>query len=662
MSTAIDLLSIVGAGLAFAVAMVGSAIGGETEAKDATEETRKVNSGLSQQLPFENKEDFDDAQRGFIAPLQENGVIRDKGGEICWDLTRFSFIKPESVPPDTVNPSLWRQAQLLMNAGLFKVTDRIYQVRSADLSNITFIEGDQGIIVIDPLITAETAKASLDLYYQHLPKKPVVAVIYTHSHIDHYGGVKGVTSEEEVNAGKVKIVAPDGFLKAALDENVMAGNAMSRRASYMYGNLVPPGPKGMVGSGLGITTSTGTVTLIPPTDIITRTGQELTLAGIKFEFQIVPDTEAPAEMHFFLPELKTLCTAENCTHTLHNLYTLRGAKIRDALAWSKYLNEALNRWGDRSEVLLSVHHWPVWGNDKVINRIKKQRDMYRYIHDQTLRLANQGYTMIEIAEILELPEPLAMEWFNRGYYGSLNHDVKSVYVKYLGWFDGNPANLHPLTPVEASKRYVEFMGGSDAILEKARAYYDKGEYRWVAQVVNHVVFADPKNKKARELQADTLEQLGYQSESGPWRNFYLSGAQELRKGLAKSASATTASPDSIRAMPLDLFFDYLGIRLNGPKAAKANMILNWDFTDTKERYTVILENSVLNHTANAQAKHADVTITLKRTTLNELILKETTVADKVASGELQVDGDAKKIGELFSYMDTFDFWFNIVTP
>lgn len=659
---AVDILSVLACALIFAIASVGIATGDGVEPKDATPETKRINSSVSMDLPFANKEDFEDAKRGFIAPLADKGLIRGKDGEVAWDLTRFSFIKPGAAPPDSVNPSLWRQAQLLMQAGLFKVTDRIYQVRSADLSNITFIEGDKGIVVVDPLITTETAKAALDLYYQHRPKKPVVAVIHTHSHVDHFGGVKGVTSEEDVKAGKVKIVAPDGFLKAALDENVMAGNAMSRRAGYMYGNIVPPGPKGMVGAGLGITTSKGTVTLIPPTDVIVKTGQEMTLGGLKFVFQMVPDTEAPAEMHFFLPELKTLCTAENCTHTLHNLYTLRGAKIRDALAWSKYLNEALVRWGDKSEVLLSVHHWPVWGNKKVIDRIKKQRDMYRYIHDQSLRLANKGYTMIEIAEILELPEALAKEWYNRGYYGSVNHDAKSVYVRYLGWFDGNPANLHPLPPVEASQRYVEFMGGVDAVVEKAREYYDKGDYRWVAQVLNHAVFADPANRAARELQADTLEQLGYQAESGPWRNFYLSGARELREGLAKTDLASTASPDSLRAMPLDLFFDYLGIRLNGPKAAKAKITLNFDFTDTKDRYLLILENGVLNHTPDAQAKKADVTVTLTRDALNRLIVGTAQLEASVKSGDIKIDGDKAKLKELFSYMDTFDYWFNIVTP
>ena len=636
---------------------VGAQPGGE-----ASKQTQKANAAVLKKLPFAGKEDFADAQRGFIAPLPNSGIIRGKDGKPIWDLSRFAFIKEDAAAPDTVNPSLWRQSQLLMYAGLFQVTDRIYQVRSADLSNITFIEGDTGIIVVDPLISTETARAALKLYYQHRPKKPVVAVLYTHSHVDHFGGVKGVVSEEEVKGGKVKIIAPEGFLQAALAENVMAGPAMSRRASYMYGVLLPPGPTGQVTAGLGVTTSTGSVTLIPPTDTITQTGQEMAIDGLKFVFQMVPDTEAPAEMHFYLPQLKVLCTAENCTHTLHNLYTLRGAKIRDALAWSKYLNAALERWGNVSEVLLSVHHWPVWGQERIVDRLKKQRDLYRYLHDQTLRLANQGYTMLEIGEMMELPQGLAQEWSARGYYGTVNHNVKSVYVKYLGWFDGNPAHLHPLPPVEASKRYVEFMGGAKAVMAKARKYFDHGEYRWVAEVMNHVVFADPQNTAAREFQAQALEQLGYQAESGPWRNFYLSGAQELRQGVAKEELGATGSPDSIKAMPLNLFFDYLGIRLNGPKAAGQTMVLNWHCPDTKEQYVLTLENGALNHTAQKQAQDADATVTLNRAALNEVILGQASLAAKIDSGEIKIEGKKEKLQELFSLMDKFNNRFNIVTP
>ena len=636
---------------------------GAQQGGGATAATQKINAAVLRQLPFANKQDFEDARRGFIAPLPDNGVIRDKEGKPVWDMSGFSFIKEGAAAPETVNPSLWRQSQLLMYAGLFQVTDRVYQVRGADASNISFIEGDTGIIVVDPLISAECARAALNLYYQHRPRKPVVAVIYSHSHVDHYGGVKGVVSEDDVKAGKVKIVAPDGFLKAAVDENVMAGTAMSRRAGYMYGLILPPGPRGKVAMGLGPTVSTGTVTLIPPTDVITKTGQEMVLDGLKFVFQLAPDTEAPAEMHFYLPQLQLLCPAENCSHNLHNLYTLRGAKTRDALAWSKALNETLERWGNESEVMLNVHHWPIWGRERIVDRLKKQRDMYRYLHDQTLRLANQGYTMVEIAEMIRLPQGLAKEWYARGYYGTVNHNVKGVYVKYLGWFDGNPANLHPLPPVEASKRYVEFMGGAAAVIKKAQKYYDKGEYRWVAEVVNHVVFAEPKNAAARELQAKALEQLGYQAESGPWRNFYLSGAQELRAGVNKLETGTTASPDTIRAMPLGLLFDYLGVRLNGPKAEGKTITLNWNFTDTREQYVLALENGALNHTAHKQVKDAEATFTLTRAAFDEFILGgKPELEAMMASGDLKVEGQKEKLGELLSLMDNFDPWFNIVTP
>ena len=624
--------------------------------------TQKINAAVLQQLPLTDKQDFEDARRGFIAPLPEGGVIRTKDGNLAWDLSSFGFIKEGAPAPETVNPSLWRQSQLLTYAGLFKVIDRVYQVRGADASNIEFIEGDTGIIVVDPLISAECAQAALDLYYQHRPKKPVVAVIYSHSHLDHYGGVKGVVSEDDVKAGKVKIIAPDGFMKAAVDENVMAGTAMGRRAGYMYGVFLPPGPQGKVTSGLGLTISTGTVTLIPPTDIITRTGQELTLDGLKFVFQMAPDTEAPAEMHFYIPQLKLLCPAENCCHNLHNVYTLRGAKIRDALAWSKALNETLERWGDQSEVMLNVHHWPVWGQARIVDRLKKQRDLYRYLHDQTLRLANEGYTMTEIAEMIQMPESLAKEFYCRGYYGSVNHNVKAIYVKYLGWFDGNPANLHPLPPEEASKRYVEFMGGAAAVIKKAQEYYDKGDYRWVAEVMNHVVFADPNNKAAKELQARALEQLGYQAESGPWRNFYLTGAQELRHGMGKM-SGTSASLDTIRAMPMELIFDYLGVRLNGPKAEGKTITINWNFTDTKEQYVLALENGALNHTADKQAKEADATLTLTRAALDEAIRGgKPKLEAEIASGDIKLEGNKEKVGELLSLMDKFDPMFNIVTP
>ena len=629
--------------------------------KPATEATKAANQAVLQSLPFANTQSFDDAQRGFIAPLSEE-VIKTQDGRPVWNPKQYAFIQPGANAPDTVNPSLWRQSQLVNLSGLFKVADRIYQVRNQDLSNLSIVEGDTGLVIMDPLISAETAKAALDLYYQHRPKKPVVAVIYSHSHADHYAGVRGVVDEADVKAGKIQIYAPDGFLDAAVAENVMAGTAMSRRASYMYGNLLPPDPKGQVGAGLGMTTASGTITLIPPTNIITKTGQKEKIAGLTFEFLLAPGSEAPSEMHWHIEELKATSTAENACHTLHNTYSLRGAKIRDPLAWSKYLQATLSRWGAKTEVLFGMHHWPVFGNTAVTKHLKSQRDMYRYINDQTLRLANHGETMIEIGEQVELPKSLADQWSNRGYYGSLNHDVKATYVLYLGWFDGNPATLEAYPPVDASKRYVEFMGGADAVLKNAKASFDKGDYRWVAQVVNHVVFADPKNQAARDLQADALEQLGYQAESGPWRNFYLTGAKELREGVKQLPTPNTASPDTIKAMSLDLFFDYIGMRVNGPKAAGTTITLNFVFPDTKQQYLVELSNGALSHLANQQAQTADATVHLDRATLNEIVLGSTTLEKEITAGRAKVDGDQKKLGELVALLDKFEFWFNIVTP
>jgi alkyl sulfatase BDS1-like metallo-beta-lactamase superfamily hydrolase len=489
-----------------------------------------------------------------------------------------------------------------------------------------------------------------------------VAVIYSHSHVDHYGGVRGVVTEQEVSDGKVKIYAPQGFLEHAVAENVMAGTAMSRRASFMYGNLLPPDPKGQVGAGLGMTTSAGTVTLIPPTDIIERDGQKEKIDGLTLEFLMAPGSEAPSEMHWYIEELKAINTAENACHTLHNTYSLRGAKIREPLPWSKYLNETLNRWGHKADVLYGMHHWPVFGQAQLVSHLKKQRDLYRYINDQTLRLLNHGHTMVEIAEMIELPEDQANYWSNRGYYGSLNHNVKATYVLYLGWFNGNPASLHRLPPVPASKKYVEFMGGADAVLTKARQSFAEGDYRWVAEVVNHVVFADPTNRAARELQADALEQQGYQAEAGPWRNFYLAGAKELREGVKQLPTPNTASPDTVRAMSLDLFFDFIAMKVNGPAAEGKTIDLNWVFTDTRETYLVSLENAVLNHTASVQAPDADATITLTRETLNSVVLGQTTMDAAVSSGEIQIQGDGSKLTELLGLLDEFEFWFNIVTP
>ena len=630
--------------------------------KKATPATKKVNAALLKKLPFANTQDFEDASRGFIAPLPDGGVIKGKDGKPVWDMTKFAFIKEGAPAPETVNPSLWRQMQVTMKGGLFKVVDGLYQVRNADLSNLTIYEGKTGIILADPLISAETAKAALEFYYQHRPKKPVVAVIYSHSHVDHYGGVRGVVDEEDVKAGKVKIVAPEGFLEAAVAENVLAGTAMSRRASYMYGNLLPPSPTGQVGAGLGVTTSTGTVTLISPTDIISKTGQTMNIDGLDFEFMMAPDTEAPAEMHWYIKQFKAVTAAENCCHTLHNTYSLRGAKIRDPLNWSKYLNETIELWGDKAEVMYGMHHWPVWGNDNVIKMLKMARDGYRYINDQTLRLANHGQTLNEIAETFRMPPEVEQHWAMRGYYGSVYHNVKATYVKYLGWFDGNPAHLHILPPVEAGKKYVEFMGGANAVLKKAKEAYGRGEYRWVAEITNHVVFADPNNKAARELNADALEQLGYQSESGPWRNFYLTGAKELRDGVMQLPAPHTSSPDTVSSMSLEMFFDYLGVRLNGEKAGGKQIILNLDIPDTRQKYTLAVENGALSYSAGRHEAKADADVTIPRTVLNSIVLGETTLADQVKTGKVTIKGKKEAVDEFVGMLDKFDFWFNIVEP
>jgi len=629
--------------------------------KKATEATIAINNKLYKKLPFSDKESFNDAHKGFIAPLPQD-TIKGKLGNLIWDPKLFDFIDENMKAPDSVNPSLWRQSKLVNISGLFKVTDGIYQIRNQDLSNMTIVEGDKGITVFDPMISAETAKVGMDLYYSQRGKKDVIAVIYSHSHVDHYGGVRGVIDEADVKSGKIKVYAPLNFLKQAVSENVMAGTAMSRRASYMYGNLLPAENKGQVGAGLGTTTSAGTVTLIPPTDIISKTGEKRIIDGLTYEFLWAPDTEAPTEMLWYIKEKKAFNAAEDATQTLHNTYSLRGSKVRDPLAWSKFLNQAIALWGDDAEVLFSMHHWPIWGNKKLNNHLKLQRDMYRYINDETLRLANHGYTMTEIAEMIQMPKAVDTHFANRGYYGSVNHNTKATYVLYLGWFNGNPATLNELTPVDSSKRYVEMMGGVDAVILKAREFYDKGEYRWVVQVVNHAVFADPDNQPAKNLQADALEQLGYQAESGPWRNFYLTGAKELREGVKQLPTPNTASKDTIRAMSLDSFFDYLAMKLNGPKADGKTIVLNFDFTDTDKKYMIEVTNGVLNHTPDKQSDKADATITLSRTTLNNIVFKDITLQESIDSGKVKIVGNDAKLFEMISYLDSFKFWFNIVTP
>ena len=632
------------------------------EPKEVTNFTKEANEKVLKELPFEDTQDFEDAKRGFIATTPDLEIKGSEGNSV-WDMKSFEFINGKEAP-DTVNPSLWRVAQINNINGLFKVTDKVYQVRGFDASNMTIIEGNTGLIIIDPLIASETAKAALDLYYQNRPKKPVKAVIYSHSHVDHYGGVKGVVTEADVKAGKVKIYAPDGFLQEAVSENVYAGNAMTRRTLYMYGALLPRNEKGLVDTGLGKTNSIGTIGLIQPTDIITKSEDTRIIDGIKIEFLLVPGTEAPSEMIMYFPQFKMVDSAEDATHTLHNLYTLRGAQVRDAAKWWKALDRVMEKYGDQTEIIMAQHHWPKWGKENIDAYLSKQRDAYKYIHDQTLRLMNEGYTMTEVAEMVKLPEELNQEWSLRGYYGSVSHDVKAVYQKYLGWYDSNPANLNPLPPEESAKRYVEFMGGSKAVMKKAKEYYNKGEYRWVAEVMNKVVFAEPNNQEAKNLQADALEQLGYQSETATWRNEYLMGAYELRNGTPKIPGNLGAnSPDTIQSMPINMYLDYMGIRLNAEKAAGKKFSVNWDIPDLKEKYTINLENSVLAYRkVDSFKEKADVTMSMTKATLDSIQTGATTVDKEIESGNIKLTGDAANFKEYLGFFDNFKPDFNIVTP
>jgi linear primary-alkylsulfatase len=628
--------------------------------KSATPITCAHNRSVLGALPFGDRADFEDARRGFIGSLPKV-EFRNADGRVIYSLEDYAFLADEQAP-DTVNPSLWRQARLNMNHGLFQVTDCIYQVRGFDISNMTIIEGARGVIVIDPLISAEIARAGLELYFQHRGRRPVTAVIYSHSHVDHFGGVRGVVDEADVKAGNVAVIAPDRFLEEVTKENVLAGTPMIRRAMFQFGGPLPKGPRGQVDAGLGKVTSRGTVTLIPPTQVIQDAVELHTIDGVEMILQLTPDTEAPAEMHMFYPGLRALNLAENATHNLHNIYPIRGAQVRDANAWAKYLNEARDQFAPKADVVFAQHHWPVWGNARLLDYLAKQRDAYKYLHDQTLRLMNHGFKATEIAERMALPRSLEQEWHVRGYYGTFSHNSKSVYQRYLGWYDANPANLNPLPPVERARKAVAYMGGAEAALARAREDFAKGEYRWVADVMSQVVFAEPENRAARELCADALEQLGYQAESATWRNAYLLGAHELRHGKSAAAVPSRAGGDIVRGLSLDLFFDFLGVRLNGEKAEGKTAVVNWEFPDTGERYALSLQNCALTYLAGRHAPQSDCTVTLDRTTLNRVILREIALPEAMGQGLVKIAGNGAKVAELFGLLDDFSMGFEVIEP
>lgn len=623
----------------------------------ASAATKKHQTQALSALDYTDREDFELAEKGLIAredPLR----IMNEQGQVIWDSTRYDFLNAER--PDTVHPSLWRQAQLNAIHGLFKISDRIYQVRGYDLSNMTIIEGDTGYIIVDPLTSVDAARAAMALVTKTLGDKPLRAILYTHSHGDHFGGVRALADEQSVAQERIQIIAPQGFLEEAASENVIAGNAMMRRVGPMFGLFLPPSPQGHVDSGLGKGLAPGNLTLLPPTDSITQTGDTRVIDGLTFEFQMTPNAEAPAEFIFYLPELRALCVSEEVNGVMHNLYTLRGAKTRDALIWVRHLNETLTLFGDRTDIVFGSHHWPRLG-DAGIEYIEKQRDMYRYLHDQTVRLMNKGFTPLEIANMISLPEALGSEFYNRDYYGTVSHNVRAVYNFYLGYFDGVPAHLNPLPPEQVGALYVDVAGGAEALLTKAQAAYERGEYRWAAELVNHLVFADPENQTARGLLADSYEQMGYQSESGPWRDIYLTGALELRSAGSVNVSRGLNS-DMIPAIPTGLFFDFMGVRFDPSDAADLNARINFTFTDTNEKFALSVKNSVLNNIPDYLHEDADVSLVLTRDLFNQIILKKTSFPKEIITGNVSFSGNPLTLYSVFSRLEEFTPDFNIALP
>jgi len=593
-----------------------------------------------------DRTDFENANRGLIARL-EPGVITAADGKVVYDADVYTRTL-EGDCPDTAHPSLWRQSQLTAIQGLFEVTEGIYQLRGIELSNMTLVEGDAGVIVIDPAVSAEVAAAGLALYRAHRGERPVTAVIYTHSHIDHFGGVLGVVDADT----DVPIVAPAGFLEHAVSENVYAGVAMLRRGMFHTGMGLPVSATGTIGVGLGPGTSTGTVGLIAPTLDITHTGQQETLDGVRIAFQITPGTEAPSEMNFHFPDKRALCLAENVTHNLHNLLTLRGAEVRDARSWSRYINEALDLFADDTDVAFASHHWPTWGSDDVVKLMTEQRDLYAFLHDQTLRLMNQGLVGSEIAEVIEMPPALEATWHTHGYYGSVSHNVKAIYQRYLGWYDGNPAHLWQHPPEAAASRYVRIIGGIDATVARAQEFADTGDLRFAAELASHAVFADPSHDAARTLLADVFTRLGYGSECGTWRNNYLTGAQELGGQVVTSmvSSAGMAS-----ALTITQLFDSLAIRIDGMRAWDTTASIRWHFTDTGETYRMALSNGVLTHHPTTRTPPADLVVTLTKAQLLGML------AGGSPDG-VRFDGDPRTFAMIVGFTDDPDPSFAIVTP
>lgn len=634
-----------------------------TNRKPATRHTSSRNAGAHARI-FDPQDEVR-ARRGLVAQLEVDAIL-DPEGRTVTRITDYDFLRSGGSSPDTVNPHLWRHATLNANHGLFEVAPRVWQVRGYDISNITFIEGDTGWLVIDPLTNPETARASFGLVTEHLGRKPVKAVIYTHSHVDHFGGVAGVISEDDATTGRCMIIAPEGFMHETVGENVIAGPAMARRSAYQFGALLPPGPDAHVDSGLGTATPVGAPSLFAPTHDITVTGQEMVVDGVRIIFQLTPETEAPAEMNFFFPDFGWLCMAENCSHTMHNLVPIRGAQVRNSLNWSKYINEAIEMFADRTEVLFTSHNWPRWGREDVRGFLTLQRDLYRWIHDQSMRWANKGMTPLEIAEHLELPDEFLAHEHTRGFYGDLVHNAKAVYQRYLSWYDGNPANLYKLPPVEVGSRYVQAMGGVDVVLVEARRAFDGGDYRWVAELLNHLVFSHPENDEARQLQADTFEQLGYQAESATFRNAFLTGAHELRKGKPRLTKGVARARALIRAMSIEQTFDAIALRVKSEEMAGVNVSINWTFVDLEgtpdHQWVMGISNRTLFATRGRHDASAATHVRISRSLFLDVLVQATTFVDELGKGSIIIDGDAGVMLQVFGNLDVFESGFAIVEP
>ena len=629
-----------------------------SSAKPASSHTITKQNEVKQALPFANKKDFALAEKGLIVRPEQVEIFNDDG-TLAWELGNYQFLLEDHA---SVNPSLLRQARLNYQYGLFKITENIYQVRGYDLSNFTVIKGDTGWIVFDPLLTPATAKAALKLVNDTLGQRPVTGVVYSHAHADHFGGVLGVVTPEQVKQHNIPIIAPSGFMEHAIKENVLAGNVMTRRAIFQYGNVLPKGATGQVDAAIGKGLSIGMFGLIKPTVEIDENERVMIIDGVEMVFINTPGGESPAEMNTYFPKDKAFWAAENVIGTMHNVYTLRGAAARDALAWSKFINEMVYGYGQQAEIIFASHSWPRWGNEDIQTYLKKQRDMYAYLHNETLHLANQGVTINEIHNEINVPDSLQHEWYNRGYHGSYKHNAQGIMNKYLGYFDMNPANLDRLSPADSAPKYVAAMGGEKQVMTLAQEAHDKGEYRWGAELLNKLVFAQPNYIPAKRLLANIYEQMGYQAESAGWRNTYLTGAKELRDGVLPTSNITRPGPSFLQAMDTGLLFDYLAVKVNAKRAESDAFKINFMFTDEGREYLVELSNATLTNIEGVTVQDADLSLTISRENWTLVILKQVALSDLLASGKASFAGDIRILNQLFSLMDEFPFWFNIVTP